>query len=223
MKTKFFFSLICCTILLTSCNVNDEHHSTMFSKQNVLMYADQEEDSVFFACTDPWKITAYEDWLTIDPLELKAIPSGAVNSVTKLTITTTANNTGKMRKSIVEINTFQPAGFYIQQYSWLNINMTGGVSEKDGDGNMKMNFRAVAPGMQHVTTVYFTVYKDGATLTSNADWVTLEESTFDKGEHEVKVNIAANPSEEERKAILTLTSNGVSTPIEIPQRPKVVE
>ena len=223
MKTKLLFTLICSTLLLTSCNVENEYHNTAFSKQLVYMYADQEEDSIFFACTDPWKITNYESWLSIDPLELKSLPANAANYVSKLTLKTSANNTEKIRKSTVEIQTFQLTGFYAEQAFWLDIKEPSMTTETDQNEIQKVHFIKYIPALEATSLVVFKVYKDGATLTTDADWITLEETTFEKGQHEVKFKALANPQEIERKANLTLTSNGISTPIEIVQRGKVVE
>ena len=63
----------------------------------------------------------------------------------------------------------------------------------------------------------FAVYADGATLSSDAAWLVPATTTFNAGKHVVAIVAQENLATQPRTAMLTLTSNGISTPITITQ------
>ena len=65
--------------------------------------------------------------------------------------------------------------------------------------------------------VEFKVYADDATLTSNVDWLTPAMTSFSAGKYVVAIVANENELTQPRTGVLTLTSNGISTPITITQ------
>ena len=82
-------------------------------------------------------------------------------------------------------------------------------------GNSRGNMSA--QGHANDTTIIFKVYQDGATLSSSAEWITPDSTSFSKGLHKIKVSYTGNNTNAKRNATLTLTSAGVSTDIIVSQ------
>ena len=137
------------------------------------------------------------------------------------------NQTGRLRTNrIAVVSSYGKVGTVSQvlvQYPHLNIQYPDGVISGSGsDYACKYSLSIAAAGVAPSGSkpyVKFIVYTDDARLSSSADWlVPAETSGFNKYEAvKVELNAEANPGTEERTATLTLTSNGVSTPITISQ------
>lgn len=155
------------------------------------------------------------------------------------------NTTGKMRTGLLTATSvFEKIGAvqqFITQAPYLNITTpsctTTGENEtikytftlpvisSDGQYHTK-----VSDGKDDVTSVpyiTFTVYSSDATLTSSEEWLTAEKAdngdsdkslTFSANKkHKVNLILSENKTGQQRSATLTLTSNGVSTPITVIQ------
>lgn len=153
------------------------------------------------------------------------------------------NTTGKMRTGLLTATSvFEKIGAvhqYITQAPYLDITTpsctTTGENETvkytftlpgiSSDG--KYHTKVGTDDVTSVPYITFKVYSSDATLTSSEEWLTAEkddEGDSDKSltfsankEHKVNLILSENKTGQQRTATLTLTSNGVSTPITIVQ------
>ena len=213
MKRLLFF-VPCLALMLASCGNDNDFHVTRFYETAAVMYADQEVDSLHLQYSDNWTAQKNVDWFDISPTSA-TIPQDYI-MWTRIDITTTPNTTGKERIGNIMVTSYQPAGITVYQHSFLNVSWPyiTNVSEDES------TFTCLDIKADTATTgqVIFTNYADGATLTSNSAWLTVSNETYDKGRHQVDYTLEPNTTTEDRTAIITLTSNGVSTPISIRQR-----
>lgn len=154
------------------------------------------------------------------------------------------NTTGKMRTGLLTATSvFEKIGAvhqYITQAPYLNITTpsctTTGENESikytftlpgissDGKYHTKVSDGTDVTSVPYIT---FTVYSSDATLTSSEEWLIAEKAddgdtdkslTFSANKaHKVNLILSENKTGQQRSATLTLTSNGVSTPITIVQ------
>lgn len=229
MKKLSAFLLPVAALCLMACSESEyEVHQTYFYPQNVsgmLFYADQESDTIRLVSYDSWTAKTSVDWLAVSPTQL-TIPSGT-GAVKRLDITATPNTTGKNREGQIQVDSYFTIGMYVRQASWLNIHYPSGnpVSSTQPDDrttgvhheDVQMDFSMKLKADTTSAEIDFTVYKDGALLRSSEPWLTTPELMLTAGRHKVKLGVEKNESAEERSATLTLTSNGVSTPIRVIQ------
>lgn len=200
-----------------SCDNENEYHSISFPNDPYgahQLYADQEADTLYLFCTDSWKAgTSGGDWFTISPNEHTMAAMSPL--LHKIVLTTTPNTTGKTRSGLVTVAGHDQISLTILQRSYLNILAPAGIQTDSVRRYVCEMTQTVGAG-----NVAFQVYKDGATLKSSAGWLVPADTLFDAGAHQVEFTVTANPDTVRREATLTLTSNGVSTPIEVVQLPK---
>lgn len=225
MKKPLALLLPCAALLLSACNDSSyESHQTYFSPQypmGMRWYADQQSDTLHVLSLDAWTAHTTADWLTVTPTS--GTPSANMGLDVKMSIAATVNNTDEVRGASIVVDSYDQVAMPVYQYPWLNISRPAAVAvgadtslSKDSYVKFIMDLRATAVD----TTIIFTVYQDRATLTSSADWVVPDTTGFDAGTHIVPISIAANHSGNERSALLTLTSAGVSTHITLNQTDK---
>ena len=214
MKRLLYF-IPCLALIFASCDNEDEFHITRFAETYASLYADQVSDSLHLQYSDSWTASANADWFSFSPTSA-TMPSGYIAYETRIDITTTPNTTGKVRVGNLFVTSNQQAGITVFQHPFLNVewpNITN-VSEDEST----LTCLDIVPDTTTSRYVIFTNYADGATLTSNSDWLTVPEDTYDAGEHMVLYTMEPNTTAEDRTAIITLTSNGISMPISIRQR-----
>jgi len=227
MKKQSLAALGLSALLLAACSESShEFHQTFFYPTNPagrMVYADQESDTLRLVSYDSWTISSSAEWLSVSPASLTIGPATGVSQ--KLDIKTAPNATGKNRTGYLTVNSYFTIGTSIRQTYWLNIEKpTVGLSAQgnaaptatsafeDYTADFHMSLKADTTSAE----VVFTVYKDGATLTTPDTWITLPSDTYDEGRHTVKFTFGKNTGPA-RQATLTLTSNGVSTPIRVTQ------
>ena len=226
MKTTTLSLLFAVGIVLTACSeAKNEYHQTFFHPLNpngIELYADEESDTVRIWSLDSWTAKAaasdnQEDWFTISPTKAD-VPANSGKDV-RMDITASVNNTGKVRTGTIAVLSHDQIGTFVVQYPWLNIQNPSAVYNDDSNSiaDRKAFFVLSQSAAGGTSKVVFTVYGDGATMTSDSDWAIPQTTTFDKGSHTVNVTIAKNPNKAERRATLTLTSKSVSTVINITQ------
>ena len=236
MKIKTLLAAAAVAFAFTSCD-NDggnEYHSTYFypmTSNGSEVYADQTVDSVRVISYDSWSLKNTCDWYQVfsngkeAPLSIN-IPAGYMSS-DRLDFKIQPNTTGKVRKNPVEVvSSFHKIGTVSQmltQYPYLNIKHPGIVYETEGNQS-SYNFTLTLPasGLDMSNNKYFitfTVYADGATLSSDASWVSPDQTEgFKKyADQKVTLSVEKNQTNADRTATLTLTSNGISTPIIVKQ------
>ena len=227
---------------LTACddeNAN-EYHATYFypmSTYGIETYADQSVDSIRVISSDSWTLQNSCEWCTISsngqlaPLSIN-IPQGYIAS-TRLDFKLQPNTTGKLRTNRIDVaSSYDKVGTISQllvQYPNLNITHPDGVATGTGTEyavtyTLSVPAEGVSPSGAK-PYVKFTVYAEGATLTSSADWIeSVQTAGFAKYEAQsVELNVQPNPTKESRTAMLVLCSSGVETPITVTQLAQKVE
>ena len=225
-KNLFLASLALLTsVAFTSCDNDDtmERHTLQFypiKAAGMKAYADQTVDTIRVIASDSWQLTSSADWLTCDKTN-EQIPVGKTYS-TLLHLQYTANNTGKARRGYISVKGYGQIAMPVAQYYWLNIISPAPVntnySQPDNLEQAVITFPLGLEPTEADTAVTFTVYADGATLTSSADWAQVETQSFNAGKHRVALHVDANHTGAERLATLTLTSNGVRSQIALTQK-----
>lgn len=226
MKKNLHLLVTSALLLLTACTEsNYEMHQTYFYPQHpggMNFFADQLSDTVHIVSFDSWTARSATSWISVSP-ESEEVPAGYIGD-TRLTIKTEANTTGKNRSGFFEVKSYSNIGMAVNQSHWLNIEhprpiYNAAVDFSDKVASFKMDVFAHTAD----TTITFTVYQNAATLVSDADWFVPKAGSFEKGKHEVSITVTPNTSNQERTAKLTLTSGGISTPIQIIQQAKKEE
>ena len=210
-------------IALTSCTEGSyERHETFFYPQRPdgqLLYADQTKDTTLIYSLDSWQATKEGEWFSITPESCEVSPTASI--ATKMTFTTTPNTTGKGRTGLVTIHSYHTISQSLYQTPWLNITYPFAKYNEGEDKTFvtrQATFHLSLLSSATTSKVCFTTYAENATLTSNADWVTPEKTSFlGPKNYEIKLNIQPNKDKNPRTAQLTLTSAGISTPITIEQ------
>lgn len=226
--------------MLSSCGDSSyEVHQTMFypNKGAIAFFADQVQDTIHVYSLDSWTAQASYlnggTWFTFTPNKMD-VPAGKASD-TKLTLFTEANTTGKNLAGTLSIFSHDQISTNVYHYSWLNVISPEGkyVDNNNVSQNTSQlpieEFETIKPqfAIENIqaaatdTAVRFRVYQAGATLTSDAEWLKLDNSTgiFGvSGEYRVALKAEENKTGETRKANLTLTSAGISTVISVSQK-----
>ena len=214
------------TCLLTACVENTfETHNTHFEPllpHGMEFYADQNYDSIKVFSYDPWtaKTEGPDSWFSINPDHCDARPGSS--ALTRIDVKMPQNTSGKNKKGYIVVNTYDnnSISMAVSQHSWLNIMyptpyITGDTYEEK---TATFPLRVLAGEKQ--TEITFQVFQEGATLTSDADWISFTTSTFSPGVHSLKLDLQPNTDKEKRQANLTLTSGEISSTIKVTQEGK---
>ena len=204
MKKLIASLLPCAALALASCgDSNYELHQTFFSPLKINgmdFFADQQSDTIHLLSLDSWTLASTASWMRVTPTSM-TIPQYK-SADTRLDITTDVNNTGSTRIAYINVTSNVSPSMPVIQRGWLNI-------------TQPMPFYTNTDKV--LTTIIFKVYQDGATLSSSAEWITPDSTSFSKGLHKIKVSYTGNNTNAKRNATLTLTSAGVSTDIIVSQ------
>lgn len=235
MKLKLIFAAVAAVFALVSCESGgNEYHSTYFYPMDsgIMTYADQTYDSVKVVSTDSWTLDNNSEWCTIRnngqvaPFSVN-IPAGYI-AATRLDLALLPNNTGAIRSNTIEVqSSYAKIGKVMQtlvQMPFLNISSPTPMKQTVNE-NTQYTFTLTVPANGQAAggkdpSISFTVYASGATLTtSDNSWLVPEQTSgFEKDKtQEVAVKVSANATGAERTGTLTLTSNGISTPITVKQ------
>ena len=218
-----FLPFLILVIALASCTEGSyERHESYFYPQRPdgqLLYADQTKDTTLIYSLDFWTATKEGDWFEMTPTSYEISPTASV--ATKMTFTTTPNNTGKGRKGLVTIHAYHTISQSLYQAPWLNITYPFAQYTEGEDKTFvtrQATFRLSLLSSATSSQVRFTTYAENATLTSNAEWITPKKTNFlAPNSYEVPLTVQPNKGKEPRTAQLTLTSAGISTPIIVEQ------
>ena len=223
MKTSAFLPLAAAVMALAACSeATYENHMTMFYPQEPsgrTIYADQTVDSCGLESYDSWTAeSSAPDWLTLSPAS-HDVPSGYV-STDWVYVHATPNTTGQYREGLLTVRGYHETSLHVQQEAYLNVARPMGTTT---EGTSIPAFRLELKPEAAADSVIFTVYSDDVTLSSSEHWVTPKDSSFTAGQHIVYLDFSPNLGPDVRRATLTLTSAGVTTPIELSQEVKVDE
>ena len=218
-----FLPFLILVIALVSCTEGSyERHESFFYPQRPdaqRLYADQTQDTTLIYSLDSWTATKEGDWFSLTPESFEVRPG--VSIATKMTFTTTPNNTGQGRVGRVTIHAYHTISQMLYQTPWLNITYPFAQETEGEDQTIvtrKATFRLSLLSDATASMVCFTTYAENATLTSDAEWLIPEKTIFlAPNSYEVKLTIQPNKDKNPRTAQLTLTSAGISTPITVEQ------
>ncbi len=232
---KLLFPALLLVLSLTACDSENEFHQTSFDRTNIVMYADQQRDSVLLYYADDWTATLSDaSWLTLLKVEQDAegniisqtpvttlsdvMPEDALLMSQPIFVGADANTTGRIRYTKIQVQSHENAEIVVNQLPLLNITYPY-YSYKEGTELNKDNIAFIGSYKADATAgeVVFTVYRDDATLTTNQEWCTPDATTFEAGKHTVALELQPNTTGESRTATLTLTSGGVTSDITIVQ------
>ena len=232
MKKVFHLLISVMVLCFAACTESSyEYHQTYFYPQQPggkMMYADQTLDSTRVISYDSWTAQTTADWLSLTPAE-QNIPAGyGMNTLVKLTCA--PNTTGETRHSAILLKSFGSLAMDVYQTAWLNIIWPTAIytnkPEAAGDASTgtvmdkQVSFVTTLSADSTSMKVKFRVYADGATLQSNASWLVHKDTVYAAGTHEALLSVEPNAFAVSRTATLTLSSNGVSTPIKVTQKEK---
>lgn len=221
---KHILPILFAGFLFVACDDSkDEFHQQYFYPQmpgGMSLFADQQTDTINFVSTDSWKARATADWFTISPTAYD-IPAEYLQTKTPIIINVTSHTTDNIRRGAIEVDAYgSTLSMNLTQYPWLNIQYPAPTRAKDAEGKTDAEAVRFTLDLRSTTTaipLYFVTYQPGATITSDAEWLTLPDTVFAPGAHSYQPAIPENTSLESRKATLTLTSGGVSNQILITQ------
>lgn len=236
MKIKLLLAALAAALAFTSCeDIKNEYHSTYFatSENAIVTYADQYVDSVHVVSYDTWSLENNTNWIKVyyksqcNKIKVDVLPGYA--SVSRLDLTMEPNTTGKERQTILSaVSSYDKIGTVMMplvQMPYLNI--TTPKVRKETNENKETEYKFKLELTQGGLTLdrtkpymNFTVYGDGATLTSDQTWIKpARKADFPKFQtQKVELLVETNFTKKDRKANLTLMSNGIATTIEVTQR-----
>ena len=224
--TKISLCLALITATMTSClNGENEYHEIYFYPQRpegIVFYADQTTDTTTLVSYDSWTMTKEGEWFDASP-NSQEIPVGSYG-ITRIGISTTPNTTGQNRSGRISINSYLSISTPIYQAAWLNITSPRPkYTNTDTNGSfnsLKARFELELLANTTSTSVHFYTYGKSATLTSDAEWLKPQISTYMTGAQRALINVEPNETSTARQAQLSLTSEGVTTIIYVKQEGK---
>lgn len=238
MKFKtLILGALAATAMVSCTDSKNEYHQASFYplRQYIPTYADQTLDSTRVVSTDTWTFDEDCSWLTVTsngestPLTF-TVPEGYISS-SRLDLHLAPNTTGKVRKYSLMANVqYHKIGVITQQLvqypyhhiTFPDVRLTGEGEDQKYSFSMLVTTDGKLIGMGKTPYITFVPYGGDATLTSSESWVRPKQQLgFEKDKsNQIELEVDANNTDQKRTATLTLTSNGVSTPITIEQEKK---
>lgn len=179
-----------------------------------LVYADQTQDSLKFATTYDWSLSYTEDWLSISPDSMSGTVPDGYYMINKVKVHFNVNNTDTVRVAVVNFNADgKTLSSFYQQVHYLNI---------QNPVRKNYQFLLTDSATQLKDSIVFRTYGSW-TLTfdeAQPEWISWKEGTSlsgNPGKHILFYNLTNNTGENDREAVLSLQSNGVTTKIKVKQ------
>lgn len=222
-------------LLATSCSKSEfeYHHFYIYSPQTII-YADQYTDTLIVESTDSWEASTEADWISPKMFSYEVGPD--LSLYQKKAITITPNTTGAIKPSYF---TFDSNGRSYRrqcvQTSWLNIISPSPIFYgPDGDidspneiidyTGVNVRFEESKSSTAASGSIILDLYANSATVSTNAEWITLPQTTLTRTEggmcqrFNIDYNLETNNTGVDRTGTITITSdNGVSTSVTITQ------
>lgn len=217
-KLALAFSLFSSLLFFNSCANESEYHYTAIHYPRVksVLYADQTLDSISFVTFDTWMLKTNDEWIHIPENKLYGeVPVGYYIR-TSVPVTFDPNTTGESRMTVLNLlahgNVLSTS---YEQLAYLNV-----IHPFRKDGAFLLEDSAF------VETDSLVFYAHGPwkveLVGEQLDWLVWQEgtpSTGQKGRQKLVFGMQKNQAENERKAVLRLTSNGVTDDITVVQLP----
>ena len=234
MKALHFLSYMCIACLFTACDDGDDSFHYLSIPTKSVIYADQTTDTLNIISSDSWTASQSSNWLSMEYNKYDNKSAGGASKMVPLTLL--PNTTDQVRGTYIKVtsNKKSLSRSKIQVY-WMNIirpratytgetHNPGNWTMSDNITDLKASFSLTDSASVDRDSILFYLYDKSATLQSNVDWITIENSEFTRPEGDaVRLKKAyyrlnRNTTNTNRTAVLTLkSSNGVSTPITITQ------
>ena len=226
--TLFLCAGLCAMLMLTSCSESDPSYHTLGITSRIIdgplvgLYADQMSDTLVLRTTDSWIADTQCNWMTFTQTGTKTDEStfDYVYGTEKLFVRPVSimpNTTDAVRLTAVKLtaNGHSVSLQYLQLYH-LNIVDPAAVYT-DASAYAGASFTKRVGAAAQTATVTAVLYAD-ATVTSDQDWVAIEQTTLSKGDNTVTLAIDQNDTGAERKANVTLlSSTGAKTTVTVIQ------
>ena len=171
--------------------------------------------------SDSWTASVVGDFLSVTP-DKETVPANYVMR-TKLTVAIEPNTTGSVREGRILIDAYDKIGMPVYQTAWLNIHTPEAryeYGENKALVGSKAFFEAEAKATDTQLALAFKTYRDGATLSCDAPWVSIPDSTFSAGQHTLSLACEPNPTDEARTATVIVSNAGIQTPVTYTQAAK---
>lgn len=212
---RFLLPLFALLTAFVACNKDTEFHQTRFQRPGntpLLVYADQEWDSIAFQTTESFELSTNVSWCKVDErFKSLNIPYSNAFVDCYAWLQFEANTTGESRFAIVHLaaGDYSIDGFIVQ-YPFLCITSP----TRYGEGLMPLTFQYNETQKE----LAFTSFGNWAlALKEPAAWLQLSRTEGGEGDMKVTVTSETNETGADRSAVVTLTSRGVSEDITITQ------
>ena len=201
--------------VIAACNKENEFHQTRFLRPGstpLLVYADQEWDSISFQSSESYELSTNVTWCKVDEMT-KSLTIPYANALVDCYawLQFEPNTTGENRSAIIHL----AAGEYsidafVIQYPFLCITSP----TRYGAGLTALTFQYNETQKE----LAFTAFGNWTlALKEPAAWLQLSRIQGGEGEMTVTVTLETNETGADRSAVVTLTSRGVSEDITITQ------
>ena len=219
MKKFFGCAALLAGVVFASCDNKENSYNFVSivypAAGEAVLYADQTSDSLRFVTTYDWSLALMADWMHAEGEAMAGeVPAGYFLNQ-KMNLQFDVNLTDTVRVGFVYLYADgKQFGTYYTQKHYLNV-----THPFSPDGSFVLEDSA----MQVRDSLVFTTYGDGWTLAFKGErpsWIDFEAgaaTTGKAGKHSVAYTLEPNTSENERTAVLQLTSKGVTTDIRVRQ------
>ena len=226
-----FLTVLGCLGLFTSCGTEqEEFHSlqTGFANGRNFAFADEVKAGFVVIATDSWELTRDKTWVTLnynrqdmDKVQV-TVPAGYTRRDTVF-IKMQPNETTDTLKCTISCQSAMSGGFAQRLFFHLpHLNISNPEIRKYPIEGYHCVADIPASGIDiddSVPYIEFTPYAEGATLSSEVEWIVPSAtSDFESGKAaRVTLAISKNTTGELRRGVVNVTSNGITTPVLIRQ------
>lgn len=224
MKSKYsFIPLLALALGLSACDNNSNGEYNVLAIAPIdetphVIYADQTVDSCVIISTNDWTASVTSDWMTLKPEYASAkVEAGGV-LYKHIAVNYDINKTNAVRYGVLRVNNNKhTVGRQDMQTYWLNITSPTPVfTNKETYAGVR--FVSNVSSQAQSNRIAFTTYSPTATISTEANWVSLPDSAYAAGSHAINAALLANTTGANRTAQLVLkTSNGIADTIQIVQ------
>lgn len=196
--------------------------SVSTSSSYALLYADQRSDILRITASDDWTASAQVQWMSFaesgaSTLEHKVTNVYAADTLYSARVSVQPNLTDSTRAGYIRVSTYKyNVGLPVYQVGYLNItSITPTFSDPTSHNGVAFALTTQAADTQE--TLSFYIYQ-AATLSADADWVTIDNSRYQAGQNTATLTLQPNTTGQSRTATLTLRSDcGALTTVSLTQ------
>jgi len=204
--TLLMCAVLCTMLTMNSCSESDPNYHTLGITSRLTdgpivgLYADQTDDTLMLRSTDPWVADTQCSWkVFLRPVSIEPNTTDAVRR-TAVLLKANGHTISLLYLQLNHLNVVEPAVVYTDASTYVGASF----SKKVG-------------AAAQTTTVSAVLYAD-ATISSDQEWLAIEQTSLAKGDNTVTLTIGQNTTGAERKANVTLlSSTGAKTTVTIVQ------